>query len=95
MHVKALQEMRRVMLESENWENLKDWIEAVTAGGMALQRLNDIDFPEKKGKWIPKDFFHNDFYCSECKHEIEVSDEVELPGECPECHASMKKGENK
>ena len=46
-HVKALQEMRQIMLESENWENLKDFIEAVTAGGMALQRLNKIDFPEE------------------------------------------------
>lgn len=45
-HVRVLQKMRRIMLENENWENLKPEIEAVTAGGMALQRLNKIDFGE-------------------------------------------------
>lgn len=37
--VKNLQEMRNTMLESENWENLKGYIDAVTYGGMALQRI--------------------------------------------------------
>lgn len=45
-HVLRLQEMRRIMIESENWEYMKGLIEAVTAGGMALQRLNEIDFKE-------------------------------------------------
>lgn len=48
-HIKALMEMRNMMLESENWENLKRLIRAVTAGAMALQRLNSIDFGEKEG----------------------------------------------
>ena len=51
-HVKALQEMRNVMCENENWENLKRFIEAVTTGGMAIQRIIKEDFEEPKG-WIP------------------------------------------
>ncbi len=50
-HIRNLQQMRRTMLESENWENLKPWIEAVTAGGMALQRLNKEDFGEGSDTW--------------------------------------------
>ena len=47
-HVKTLQEMRNVMLENENWENLKRFIEAVTTGGMAIQRIIREDFPEER-----------------------------------------------
>ena len=46
-HIQTLKKMREVMLKSENWESLKDCIEAVTTGAMALQRLNDIDYPER------------------------------------------------
>lgn len=47
-HIKALREMRDMMLNDDNWENMKRLIEAVTAGGMALQRLNMIDFGESE-----------------------------------------------
>ena len=42
--VQTLIRMRNEMLERDDWENLKDEIEAVTLGGMAIQRLNRIDF---------------------------------------------------
>lgn len=45
-HVKVLQRMRGVMLEDENWEKLKPEIEAVTTGGMAIQRIIKEDFGE-------------------------------------------------
>lgn len=45
-HVKVLQRMRKVMLEDENWESLKSEIEAVTTGGMAIQRIIKEDFGE-------------------------------------------------
>ena len=38
-HIKTLQRMRVVMLNDNNWEILKPYIEAVTYGGMALQRI--------------------------------------------------------
>lgn len=47
-HIKALKEMRDMMLNDDNWENMKRLIEAVMAGGMALQRLNMIDFGESE-----------------------------------------------
>lgn len=52
-HVKTLQKLRRVMLEDEEWERLKPEIEAVTAGGMALQRIIKEDckeLPEEPSK---------------------------------------------
>lgn len=49
-HIKALMEMRNMMFESDNWENMMRLIRAVTAGAMALQRLNSIDFGEEEGK---------------------------------------------
>ena len=45
-HVRVLQKMRNVMLEDENWESLKPEIEAVTTGGMAIQRIIKEDFGE-------------------------------------------------
>ncbi len=47
-HIRTLIEMREMMLNDDNWENMKRLIEAVTAGGMALQRLNMIDFGESE-----------------------------------------------
>ena len=44
--VETLHEMRTLMVESENWENLKRFIYAVTMGAFALARLNEIDFGE-------------------------------------------------
>lgn len=43
----------------------------------------------QKAKWIPKDFFHNDYSCSNCGYKIEVFSEEELPCECPICLSKM------
>lgn len=45
-HIKALREMRDMMINDDNWENMKRLIEAVTAGAFALARLNKEDFGE-------------------------------------------------
>lgn len=42
-NVERLQRMRQIMLEEENWEDLRGLIEATTYGGMALQRMRDLD----------------------------------------------------
>lgn len=49
-HIQTLMTMRKTMLEDDNWESMKPYIEAVTSGGMALQRLNQIDFPNDTKK---------------------------------------------
>ena len=38
-YISKCQEMRKMMLNDDNWENMKDLIETVTYGGMALQRI--------------------------------------------------------
>lgn len=43
-NIQALKKMRDMMLESENWEEMKRLIDAVTAGAFAIARLNEIDF---------------------------------------------------
>ena len=45
-HIKSLREMRDMMINDDNWENMKRLIEAVTAGAFALARLNKEDFGE-------------------------------------------------
>ena len=40
-HVETLMKMKDVMLNDENWERLKPEIDAVIAGGMALQASID------------------------------------------------------
>ena len=40
-YIKACQEMRQMMLNDDNWENMKRLIDAVTYGGMALQRIQE------------------------------------------------------
>lgn len=47
-HIEALREMRDMMLESDNWENMTRLIDAVTAGAFAIARLNEIDFGEEE-----------------------------------------------
>lgn len=47
-HIKALKEMHDVMLESENWEHLTRFIDAVTAGAFAIARLNELDFGKEQ-----------------------------------------------
>lgn len=57
--VECLKRMRQMMLDSENWENMKNLIEAVTAGGMALQTLTDMSEGNRIQplEWIPIDAF--------------------------------------
>lgn len=42
--IETLKEMRDMMMESDNWENLMSLVDAVTMGAFAIARLNDIDF---------------------------------------------------
>ena len=49
-HVEALKEMRQVMLNDEDWENMMRLIEACTAGAMAIQRVIREDFGESEDK---------------------------------------------
>ena len=44
--IEALREMREMMLKSENWENLKRLIKAVTMGAFAIKALEQT-------RWIP------------------------------------------
>lgn len=45
--VQTLIRMKNEMLERDDWKNFKDEIEAITLGGMAIQRMNKIDFGEE------------------------------------------------
>lgn len=47
-YIKGCQDMRKVMLDDENWENMKTFIEAVTYGGMALQRIQSEDKAKRR-----------------------------------------------
>lgn len=47
-HVEKLIEIKNMLSESENLMNMKEIYEAIIAGGMALQRLNEIDFPKEE-----------------------------------------------
>lgn len=49
--IEALKEMRDMMMESENWENMIRLVDAVTMGAFAIARLNEIDY----GKGEPND----------------------------------------
>ena len=42
--IETLRELREVMMNSDNWENLMRLIDAVTLGAFAIQRLNEIDY---------------------------------------------------
>lgn len=42
--IKALKEMRDMMMNSDNWESMKRLIDAVTMGAFAIARLNEIDY---------------------------------------------------
>lgn len=48
-HIQNLQDMRDVMLNDENWENMGHLIEACTAGAMAIKRVIKEDFGESEG----------------------------------------------
>lgn len=48
--IDTLKEMRDVMMESDNWESLMRFVDAVTMGAFAIARLNEIDY----GKGEPK-----------------------------------------
>jgi hypothetical protein len=43
-HVKVLIELRNKLFEREDWESLLPYSDAVTAGGMAIQRILREDF---------------------------------------------------
>lgn len=42
--VKALKEIRDMMMNSDNWESMRRLIDAVTMGAFAIARLNEIDY---------------------------------------------------
>lgn len=42
--IKALKEMRDMMMESDDWESLMRLVDAVTLGAFAIARLNEIDY---------------------------------------------------
>lgn len=44
--IKALKEMRDMMMNSDNWESLMRLVDAVTLGAFAIARLNEIDYGE-------------------------------------------------
>lgn len=43
-NIKTLKEMRDMMMESDNWENMLRLVDAVTMGAFAIARLNEIDY---------------------------------------------------
>lgn len=48
--IKALNEMRDMMTESDNWKSLVRLIDAVTMGAFAIIRLNKIDYGEAESE---------------------------------------------
>ena len=44
--IDALKEMRDMMMNSDNWENMLRLVDAVTMGAFAISRLNEIDYGE-------------------------------------------------
>lgn len=49
-NIKALKEMRDMMMSDDNWENMMRLVDAVTMGAFAIARLNEIDYgAEREG----------------------------------------------
>lgn len=44
--IQALKEMRDMMMNDDNWENMLRLVDAVTMGAFAIARLNEIDYGE-------------------------------------------------
>lgn len=44
--IQALKEMRDMMINDDNWENMMRLVDAVTMGAFAIARLNEIDYGE-------------------------------------------------
>jgi hypothetical protein len=42
--IKALKEIRDMMMNSDDWESMRRLIDAVTMGAFAIARLNEIDY---------------------------------------------------
>ena len=42
--MQALKEMRDMMMNDDNWENMMRLVDAVTMGAFAIARLNEIDY---------------------------------------------------
>lgn len=59
--VETLIRMRNEMMESDDWESHKEEIEAVTLGGMAIQRLNRIDFDGEDVIILGKEYSYNEY----------------------------------
>lgn len=65
---------------------LKQWIELINK-----HYPIELDYAE----WIPKDFFYDDWECSNCGNTItiETSENIILPKYCEKCKKKMKRGE--
>ena len=46
--IETLKEMRDMMMDSDNWENLMRLVDAVTLGAFAIARLNEIDYGKEQ-----------------------------------------------
>lgn len=44
--IDTLKEMRDMMMNDDNWENMLRLVDAVTMGAFAIARLNEIDYGE-------------------------------------------------
>ena len=42
--IDTLKEMRDMMMNDDNWENMLRLVDAVTLGAFVIQRLNEIDY---------------------------------------------------
>lgn len=42
--IDTLKEMRDMMMNDDNWENMLRLVDAVTMGAFAIHRLNEIDY---------------------------------------------------
>ena len=77
-HVETLMKMKDVMINDENWERLKPEIDAVIAGGMALQASID------NGKFVSMSVIEN------IKAEINNIDSMTFIGSGSGCASEMR-----
>ena len=49
-HVHVLQTCYRTIMDGDDWERLQEVSSALVAGGMAIQRMLEEDYPEQKGE---------------------------------------------
>lgn len=48
--IETLREMRNMMMNDDNWENMSRLVDAVTLGAFAIARLNKIDYGEAESE---------------------------------------------